>query len=138
MDNFFKFVLYSIVSAVIFIFIYSFMLGMPMPGEKSLQIQVSSIVSRSISLEDFNRNPQDYIGKNISVTGDYHFFGGRSIDGCKLHTLEDNKGFQIDFCPSIKRSWDNGKVYTIKGDIRIINVDNFWDGQINKYILFEE
>lgn len=140
MNKFIECILSAFIFSIVFLGAYLLLgnAGVISGSIKSLGIQVQSIGSGSISLEDFNRNPEDYVGRNVSITGDYHFFSSRKIDGCRLHTIENSDGFQIDFCPSIKRSWDNGKVYTIKGEIKIIDSDSFMYGKGIKYILFEE
>lgn len=88
----------------------------------------------SINFEDFNKNPEKYVGKNVTATGKYENYILRDYGCGKGTTLVDNdKGYELPFCPLNNPNirFEVGKIYTIKGTIKKFEMEDFWSGSIN-------
>jgi len=134
-----KFILYSIISAIIFLLIYSLWFNSTTTGQgiklvDKITSKVISSASGSINLEDFNKNPENYVGKNVSATGKYENYIARDY-GCGRGTtlVDSDKGYELPFCPLNNPDirFEVGETYTIKGTIKKFEMQNFLLGSIN-------
>jgi len=68
------------------------------------------------NFKDFNENPNNYIGKNITISGKYvNYFIPTDVGN--LHGLKDNEDYVIYFSPEYSRDFEDGKYYTISGTV---------------------
>lgn len=77
--------------------------------------------SNYLSLEDFNRNPSNYLSKEVTIIG--HHSGTRYWWGaCKnAVVIADEQGYSIDVCPLQGRDVGGKQEFTFKGVIEWSN-----------------
>jgi hypothetical protein len=86
-----------------------------------------------IDFEDYQKNPNKYVGQIITVRGEYYyqpfctslFNSTQGNPATNCYNLRDKNDYYITIVPKIDRPFEKGKTYTFTGKIVKILYDSF-------------
>jgi len=80
----------------------------------------------NLNIEDFNKNPNNYLGKNVTTSAVYYGWcmSGISCGEIACYTFHDSQGYRLDVALDAERVFTVGNTYSLKGMIKSCDIPN--------------